>query len=289
MDMRLGLANADVPRNPADITADRLSRWVARGVRGLVTHFTTSPDEILDAHAPKLSRRLADHDVAIFQYAGINANLVHPDRDLLGEVVPRIRAACAAGQSLGAEMLISGCGSYDERHFYGPHPGNHTEQARLRLIESLRAVAPIVADHGLVLAIECHALTTMDTPEHIREVLDQVDSPAVGANFDPVNLLGSVAAVHDNAVEVRRIRGVIGDRCTASAHIKDVRITTDLVVHIVEAAPGHGCLDYPAYFEAVSTLPDGAPLIIEHLRVDQLDQALDFVRRTAKENGVMLR
>jgi len=66
-------------------------------------------------------------------------------------------------------------------------------------------------------------------------------------------------------------------------------ITTDLVAHIVEAAPGHGCLDYPAYFEAVSTLPDGAPLIIEHLSVDQLDGALDFVRRMAEKHGVTLR
>jgi sugar phosphate isomerase/epimerase len=280
------LANADVPRNPADITPDRLARWSGLGVRGLITHFATAPDEVAALHAPTLSRLLVDHDVAIFQYAGVNANLVHPDRDLPGEVVPRIRAACVAAQRLGAQMLICGCGSYDERNFYGPHPGNHTEPARRRLIDALRLIAPIVADHGLVLALECHVLTTLDTPERIREILDEVDSPAVGANFDPVNLLGSVAAVHDNAVEVRRIRSVIGDRCTASAHIKDVRITTELVVHIAEAPPGHGCLDYAAYFEAVSTLPAGSPLIVEHLEVDQVDEALDFVRRTAAENGV---
>ena len=51
--------------------------------------------------------------------------------------------------------------------------------------------------------------------------------------------------------------------------------------------PGEGEFPYPTLLRA---MPDGAALVIEHLREDeQIAAARDFIRRTAAENGVTLR
>ena len=80
-----------------------------------------------------------------------------------------------------------------------PHPENHPPNTRERLISSLRRVAPWARDAGVILALECHVTTALDTPEHIREIVQAVDSPWVRANFDPVNLLGDFGKVWHNA------------------------------------------------------------------------------------------
>ena len=56
-----------------------------------------------------------------------------------------------------------------------------------------------------MLALECHVTTALDTPEHIREVVQAVDSPWVRANFDPVNLLGDFGKVWHNAEAMRHM------------------------------------------------------------------------------------
>jgi hypothetical protein len=43
----------------------------------------------------------------------------------------------------------------------------------------------------------------LDTPEHIREVVDAVDSPWIRANFDPVNLLGGFSSMWNNGATMR--------------------------------------------------------------------------------------
>ena len=111
--------------------------------------------------------------------------------------------------------------------------------------------------------------TALDTAEHIREVLDGVDSRWVRANFDPVNLLGSFGAVWSNGQAMRHMWDVLGAYYTPSAHIKDVVADPDLVVHISEAPPGHGLLDLDVFFEICTNLGDETAVIVEHLPADQ--------------------
>ena len=174
-----------------------------------------------------------------------------------------METAFDTARDLGAAMIISGCGSRHVTQFYGPHPDNHRPETRDRLIRGLRRVVPFAEATGVVLALECHVTTALDTPEHIREILDAVDSRWVRANFDPVNLLGSFGAVWHNGQAMRHMWDVLGACYTPSAHIKDVVAGPDLVVHISEAAPGHGMLDLDVFFEICAQLGDDASVIVE--------------------------
>jgi sugar phosphate isomerase/epimerase len=286
--MRLGLAGALVPRDYLAVTP-ALARYLASlGLCALVTHFTAPPDSLAGPAGEGVKAILAGAGIRIVQATAYNPCLVHPD-DAVREVeLARLRAAFGAARALGAEMLITGCGSHHQSFFYGPAAANHSEQARARLVDSLRRAVPWAEDAGVTLALECHALTTLDTPEHIRDVLAAVSSPWVRANFDPVNLIGDLATLYDNAAAMSRMGRMLGPYYAPSAHIKDIAVLPELVLHLAEAPPGEGLLDYAAFFDVCRGLGAGAALIVEHLEVEQLSGALAFVKDAARLHGVEL-
>jgi sugar phosphate isomerase/epimerase len=226
---------------------------------------------------------LAEHGLSIVQATGYNPQLTHPDDGVLASELDRLRAAFDTARLLGAEMIISGCGSRHPSHFYGPHPENHTPATRERLIASLRRVAPWAQEAGVILALECHVTTALDTPEHIREIVQATDSPWIRANFDPVNLLGDFSRVWHNADAMRHMWQTLGECYTKSAHIKDVRADPGFVVHISEAPPGEGLLDLDAFFEVVAHLGEDTAVIVEHLPADQALAAIAYVKHAAEQ------
>jgi sugar phosphate isomerase/epimerase len=282
--LRLGVAGGPVPRSPSDVDEQLARQLRGLGIRVLTTHFQPSPS-IVARDAERVRRVLGEHGLSIVQATGYNPQLTHPDDGVLSAELDRLRAAFDTARLLGSEMIISGCGSRHASAFYGPHPSNHTPEARERLITSLRRVVPWAQDAGVILALECHVTTALDTPEHIREVIQTVDSPWVRANFDPVNLLGDFSKVWHNADAMRHMWQTLGACYAKSAHIKDVVTDPDFVVHISEAAPGDGFLDLDAYFEVVSQLGEDTAVIVEHLPADQAVAAITYVKRAAEERG----
>jgi sugar phosphate isomerase/epimerase len=75
----------------------------------------------------------------------------------------------------------------------------------------------------------------------------------------------------------------LGQRYAPSAHIKDVIVEPDLVVHISEAPPGQGMLDLDAFFEVVRNLGEGSAVIVEHLPEDQARAAIQVVKAAAAQ------
>jgi sugar phosphate isomerase/epimerase len=283
--LRLGVADGPVPRDPAAVTPELARDLAALDVRVLTTHFQPLPEAVAGEPARRVRSVLADHGLSVVQATGYNPQLTHPDDSLNRAELERLRQAFTAAVNLGAEMVLSGCGSRDPTHFYGPHPENHTPAARARLVESLRQVAPWAEASGVLLALECHVTTALDTPEHIREVLDAVDSPWVRANFDPVNLLGDLPKVWNNAAAMTDMWTTLGRRYAKSAHIKDVRADPALVVHISEAPPGEGRLDLDAFFGVCRELGEDTAVIVEHLPADQARAAVGRVKQAALDRG----
>jgi sugar phosphate isomerase/epimerase len=283
--LRLGVSGGPIPRDPNELTEEDVRQLAELGVSVLTTHFQPSPVAVRGAPAERVRRLLADHGLSVVQATGYNPQLTHPDPEIRRAELERLRAAFDTAHDLGAEMIISGCGSWHPSHFYGPHPANHTPAARAYLVDSLRVAAPWAEAAGIILALECHVTTALDTPAHIREVLEAVDSPWVRANFDPVNLLGSLDAVWDNASAMREMWDAIGVRYAPSAHVKDVRPDAELVVHISEAPPGQGALDLDVFFDVCQRLGEGAALIVEHLPRSEALAAISYVKLEAERRG----
>ena len=120
--------------------------------------------------------------------------------------------------------------------------------------------------------LEPHVLTTLDTPERIADVLARVDSPWVGVNLDPVNLLDGLAALYDPGSHLDRVFAALAP-CARSGHLKDAYVEHQFVLHLSECPLGDGLFDLAGFVERFAlTLPDGW-LFIEHLPDALVDRA----------------
>ena len=289
--IRLGMANGTIPAHPVDITDELIASWQEQQISVLATSFGVRALELTSRERTTLRDRLAAAGVAIVQFAGVNANLAHPDAEVRREALRRAREFAPVAAELGAERIISGCGTVSpdwQTHFYAPHPENHTPATEAWLADGLAQVGEIVAREGIGWSVECHQLTTMRSPEAIRRVLDIVDSPAVLANFDPVNLLDSAHAVYRNAELTPAMLDTMGPRLADTIHVKDVVLGTPLVCHIDEAVPGEGQLDFGALFDAIHERGGPTRLIIEHLPPEQTRTAIAWVRQKIAQHGLVV-
>jgi sugar phosphate isomerase/epimerase len=286
--MRLGLAQGLIPLEPDELTAAVAAEIAALGVSVITTHFEVPPEYLRGPQGMRLKSVLADAGLGIAQYAGHRPHLVAPDdrrRDSIAALTEYLRTAAF----LGAEMVLTGCGSLHPEHAYGPARENHSQRSRDLLTHSLADLAARAQDSGIMLAVEAHCLTTLDTPESVRQILDHVGSAWVKVNFDPVNFLSSIPAVYESAAAVRHAAEVLAPRLAHTAHIKDVLIEADLVLHIAEAVPGTGLLDLSATLDTCRRfLPEPATLIVEHLGPDDAAIAIPHVVRAAADCGIML-
>lgn len=130
-----------------------------------------------------------------------------------------------------------------------PHGPDNPERAVM--LDRLRAVARVFADRGVRVGLE----TGQESAGTLLAVLRDLDTPNVGVNFDPANMIlygmgDPVAALRALAPRVMQV------------HIKDAlpplvpgRWGTEVVV-------GTGAVDWPAFVEATRTVTPG-DLVIE--------------------------
>jgi sugar phosphate isomerase/epimerase len=290
MPVELGIATPAIPRDPRALD-DRFGKWAADlGVTVIGTHLGPTPEEVAP-HAAEVRERLAGWGLTIVQATGYNPVLVGDDPTRRAADLDRLTRAFRVAQQLGSPMVLTGCGSYHPTHHYGPHPRNHTAEARARIVDFLRLATPRAEDEGVVLALECHLLTALDTPAHIREIVDAVDSPGLKVNFDPVNLLTGVDAIFESGAEMASMVEQLGPRYHWTAHAKDVLIEPRLALHLEETVCGDGLLDWPAYLRCAEKLGSDdrpAAILVEHMPAFLAQRGLTCLREQAATAGVTI-
>jgi sugar phosphate isomerase/epimerase len=290
--MRLGVAEGPLPLDPSAVDERVAAKIRDLGFDGVFAHFGygsgAGPDDIDPSVFSRAREALETHGVRIVQSWGWNVNFVHPDGDVRAQHLRRFDRALAVAELLGADGVTMGSGSHNPRGLYWPHRDNHTKETRDRLVASLREAGAMAESRGLVIALENHVMTTLDTPERVRDVLDDVDSPGVRLNVDPVNFVGDLEALWSSTQLIERIFDVLGEYAVCG-HVKDVYAEDRLVVHLSETYAGDGELDLATYFRRFEALlPDGY-LFLEHLPEELMPRAKRHVDDLLAELGIEVR
>lgn len=199
-------------------------------------------------------------------------SLVHPDREQREAGVAALRTVLRAAQVLGAANVYVRPGSLNSAGPWTPHPENHRPETRNRLVQSLRDLIPYAEELNIPLAIEGHAVSPLDTPERVRGVLDEVASPMLLVNLDPVNFVRTIDQAYDTTALLNELYDLLGDRL-ATAHAKDVTVADRLVVHIEECVPGQGYLDQETFLRRFDECCPRGVVLIEHLPADRIPEA----------------
>ena len=259
----VGLAGGLIPTDPAQFDDRVAARIASLGFERLIAHFGAGlglQAEDLRADACARLRATAETRGLAIEFSWtFGANLVRDE-----DAVERLAAAMRVARDLGAKGVVGGVGSMGAASGYTPHPGNHTPETRSRLVGRLREVAARGAEVGVPFVLEPHVATTLDTPEGIRDIVDEVGSPFVRVNIDPVNLVGDLPTLWDAAAHAERCVEALAD-VAVSGHVKDLYAEDALVVHLSETVIGDGAYDVAGFVRRFRERCPGRPLYIEHL------------------------
>jgi len=181
------------------------------------------------------------------------------------------RADAAIAKRLGLKLVTFHAGYL---------PGSKSDPERRVLIDRINAIVDCFAAVGAEVALE----TGQETAQTLIGVLEEINRPDLGVNFDPANMIlygkgEPIAAMKALAPWIRQV------------HIKDARPTRVPGTWGEEVAGGTGAVDWRAFVEIVRGLKDGAgrartiDLVIEREGGDQ--RVRDITRAREMIEGLM--
>jgi sugar phosphate isomerase/epimerase len=279
--MRLGV----VGLIPSDfMTVDEALALHIRGLgfEGVGAHMTGDPLQASLAACQHLGAVLTAHDIRLVQFWGWYPSIVTDDEALRQTGVKAVQAVVRLGAKIGAEMVGVRPTSMSPSGPWSPDAANFAPATEDRLVNSLSEIAAVCASEGVPIALECHVVSTLSSPEAVRRIVERVGSPWVKVNLDPVNFVNDLPTAYRNTGLINRLFDQLGPSI-AALHVKDVVVDDKHIVHISEALPGTGTLDFDTLFTRYEALLPGGFALIEHLPPDKVPAAAAFVRRKLQE------
>lgn len=284
--MRLGVVGM-MPADFRTISHDHLEAVRLLNLTGVGFHVPGEQLAKISASECRRVRQIFDTAQMDLVQMGIGYRdcLFDADPAARQRIVQIIRQGLDVAVELGAHVALIRTGSLSPRGSYSPARENHSDESRVRLLETLRLIADHAETVGQTVVIETHLLTIMDSPETNREILDAVGSGRLGVVMDYVNHFQTLQQVYQSTARINHIFDVMG-AISPVGHCKDIRPGEGLVLHLEEAIPGEGELDMITALRRWHELrPDGY-MLLEHLPNEQYPLASRNTHRIAKEAGV---
>ena len=185
-------------------------------------------------------------------------DFTEPDADLLQEQVARERRMIEITAFFGGRFcrVLSG-----QRR-----SGLSTEAGIAQVVRVIKSLLPFAEKHGVVLAMENHYKDSYwRHPEFAQKmdiftaIIDQIDSPWLGVNYDPSNTLlaGEDPLELLNRVKHRVVSMHASDRYLISGTLEDLRREEDIVGYasrLAHGVIGQGLNDYDKIFSTLNSI-----------------------------------
>ncbi len=186
-----------------------------------------------------------------------------------------------------ASILGSHCVGFAIQLGYAT-PQVWTDEVWQNCMRGVRELARVAEDVGMNIAAHPHARTPLNSVERYKQLLDTVASLRLKILMDPVNLTWP-QMVYRTTELVDEIFDQLGGDIVA-LHAKDVVMSGGgkIVVHVDEAIPGEGTMDYETILRRLDALDHDVTLYAEHFPFPETVQGQEYIRSVAREVGVTL-
>ncbi|MCC6453526.1 MAG: sugar phosphate isomerase/epimerase [Caldilineaceae bacterium] len=276
-----GFLPADL-RQVDDSVAQRLR---AAGFVGCSCVFS-DPTAPTASELDRLRDTLWHNGVGVAQVNGRYESLVNPDEALRRRGLETYRSLIQICARLQGDNVYVRPGSLNPGGHWWPHPENHSEATIDRLVDSLSQIARDAEEAGVVVVVEGHTVSPLDTAAKVREVIDRVNSSALKFNCDPVNFVSSVQDAYHSRRVLDDLFDTLGELNWA-IHAKDMAVEDRHVVHISEVVMGRGRMDLGYMLERFAAIRPEGYVIVEHLPDELIPEARDALLAAAAKVGIV--
>jgi sugar phosphate isomerase/epimerase len=205
---------------------------------------------------------VAEHGLAVTALSpGILKHSLDREDDLVREIEDTLPRTIDMAGECGAGLIIV----FGVQKRVPGTPGDHA-----RVVGLLRSAAETASRAGIRLAIENEPGFHCDTGAATRRIIDEVGSPALGANWDPCNAFGTDELPYPDGYAA--VRPVI-----MNVHAKDTSRGS-----LIQCVPiGEGVIDWPGQIRAL--VADG---IVPHVTIET--HCLPLVEQSGKNVRTLL-
>jgi sugar phosphate isomerase/epimerase len=232
--MKLGYCTWGMPTVPVDTFIPFLAQLGYDGIELTVIPGYTTELSLLDAaERRRIAQLLKDHHLELPAIAG-HTTMIERDPDTAALHWARLTAAV----DLALDWAQHGTPPAVDTTVGGTP--EQWDELRSLMIERVGALVRYGEQRGVVIAIEPHVGSMLDTPDRVLELLDAIPSPNLKLNFDisHFNVMGIPIAESVGALAAH----------TVHTHVKDER---GIVPNYEFLIPGEGEFDYVAYLHAM--------------------------------------
>lgn len=230
-------------------------------------------DECLDHPDSAATRRahLEEHGIRVTALAGYR-NLVSPDEAVRAENIAYLARCLELAPSLGTYVVATETGTRDPSGDWTDSPDNWGGEAWRLVDDALETLLPVAERSGAILALEAHVKNVLKTQSQLLDLLHRFPTPNLQVVCDPYNYLsGHLLPAQERATTELLDR--FEDRFVV-AHLKDVN---PLGAEAGSPSFGTGAFSQAPYLEFLRTKRPDLPLILEHLPLDEIPEAIERV------------
>jgi len=239
-----------------------------------------SDDDAVRAYA----RAAEDADIVIGD-VGAWSNPISSDEDERREAMVKSCAQLDLADRIGARCCVNISGARGEK-WDGPYAENLSAETFDMIVQSVREIIDTVGPTRTYYSLETMPWVPPHSVQSYVDLIEAIDRERFAVHLDPVNLINCPERYFDTTSLLRECFERLGP-WIRSCHAKDTLIETTLTVHLNEAVPGAGALDWATYLHELSRLDRDVCLLIEHLSSDDLyDTAAAHIRSVAAAEGL---
>ena len=269
--LKLGVFTGVYASLPLEEAARRIA---ADGFHGVVLEYAFA-DVRFDPWAPDwdkarlITSTLAKHNLKIVGLFGYY-NVVDPDAARRQRGEQRMQVLIENWKQFGCPLISTETGTFNDKSEWLESPENATEQGYQACRAALERLTKAAKKTGAVISIETYWRNVIDSIARAERVMRDVRG--LKLVMDPCNFYRKedLSRMDPMLEEMFRLLG----KQIVLAHAKDVKASadgTDL------PAAGKGVLDYPLYLRLLAGLNRELYLVIEHLTLDDVPRARDYV------------
>lgn len=226
------------------------------------------------AGAARAARRaLEDQGLTVAALAGYT-NLVDPDPERRARGLRRFESLLDVCHEFGTPYVATETGSLHPSSPWEDYAANHTPAARAELLEVLRRLLERARARGATILIEGYVNNVVATTEEASALIADLGGEGLGFVLDPFNYFTREDVERPRAA-LERIFAAVARRAPI-AHAKDVVYGPK---GIDTPRAGQGRMEWAAYADMLRRHAPTIPLLLEHLRPEQVAECRAFVER----------
>jgi sugar phosphate isomerase/epimerase len=204
-------------------------------------------------------------------------HLLDPDLDRRHRGIVRLHALIRHCRAFGTDMVVTETGSLSPHSPWAPFPPNRSREAWAELVLIVAEALRVAADHGVTLLLKPEPSHVFASVEDALRLRAELDHPRLNFVMDPANFL-----CDSPPSELTPRLGQLFERLGPWApvvHLKDLRPGP---AGFSTPRAGRGALDFPQFARLLRHFQPNAPVILEHLRPEEIAEAKAFAEQVLR-------